>query len=62
LRILDFGEDDISARLRYGSCLDTGIDDIGCACAAMHEIVRQLHHRAEAVIHHRKAPVGGEHA
>ncbi|MGY4474072.1 hypothetical protein ACVILL_001486 [Bradyrhizobium sp. USDA 3364] len=30
--------------------------------AALHEVVRQLHHLDEAVVHHRKASVGAEHA
>ena len=32
------------------------------ARAALHEIVRQVHHLAEAVVHHRKPAVGAEHA
>ena len=32
------------------------------AGAALDEIVGQVHHFAEAVIHHRKPPVGAEHA
>ena len=31
-------------------------------CAAARQIVGQLHHLAEAMIHHRKPPVGAEHA
>ena len=41
---------------------DAGRDDVGRAGAALHEIVGQIHHFAEAVIHHRKPAVGAEHA
>ncbi len=30
--------------------------------AALHEIVRQVHHLAEAMVHHRELAVGAEHA
>ena len=39
-----------------------GVDDVGGRDPAMHEIVRQVHHFAEAMIHHRQAAVGAEHA
>ena len=48
--------------LEIASGADAGGDDVGRARAAMHQIVRQVHHFAEAVIHHRKTAVGAEHA
>ena len=55
-------EDHPSARRRDRSAADAGGDDVARAGAALHEIVGQVHHFAEAVIHHGKPPVGGEHA
>ncbi len=37
-------------------------DDIRCADAAMHEIVGEMHHFAETIVHHAKATVCAEHA
>ena len=62
LRILDFREDHPSARRRNRSAADAGGDDVARAGAALHQIVGQVHHFAEAVIHDGKPPVGGEHA
>ena len=55
-------EDHLAARRRNRSGADAGGDDVGGAGAAMHEIVGQVHHFAEAMIHHRKAAVGAKHA
>ncbi len=50
----------LAAEIEAGA--DAGVDDIGRAGPALHEILGQVHHFAEAVIHHRKPAVGGEHA
>ena len=62
LRILDLRQDHLAARRRDRSDGDAGRDDVRRAGAALHEIVGQVHHFAEAMIHHRKAAVGAKHA
>jgi len=62
LGVVDLGQDHLAARRRNRTGYDAGIDDVGRAGAALHEIVGQVHHLAEAVVHHRKAAVGAEHA
>ncbi len=62
LGILDFREDHPAARRRNRPAADAGGDDVARACAALHQVVGQVHHFAEAVIHDGKPPVGGEHA
>jgi len=39
-----------------------GLDDAESANPAMHDVVRQVHHVAEAMIHDGQPPVGAEHA
>ena len=62
LGILDFGEDHLAAGSRDRAGENAGVDDVGGTGAALDEIVGQLHHLAEAVIHHREPAVGAEHA
>ena len=62
LRILDFGQDHPAAHGRDRSGTNAGRDDVGGGRAALHEIVRQIHHIAETMIHHREPSVGAEHA
>ena len=50
----------LAAEIESGG--DAGRDDVGRAGAALDEIVGQIHHFAEAVIHHREPAVGAEHA
>ena len=56
----EFSISDAGGRNRSGA--DTGGDDVRRVGATMHEIVRQLHHLAEAMIHDRKTSIRGEHA
>ena len=60
--VLDLGQDHLAAGGGDRTGDDAGFDDVGGAGAALDEIVGQLHHFAEAVIHHRKPSVGAEHA
>ncbi len=55
-------EDHPAARRRDRAGADAGRDDVGCARAAVHDIIGQIHHLAETVVHHRKPPVRAEHA
>ena len=50
----------LAAEIESGG--DAGRDDVGRAGAALDEIVGQIHHFAEAVVHHRKPAVGAKHA
>ena len=59
---LDLREDHPAARFRDRPGADAGRDDVRCAGAALHEIVGQVHHFAEPMIHHRELPVDAEHA
>ena len=60
--ILDLGHDHPAARRRNRAGRDAGVDDVGDGGAALHEILGQVHHLAEAVVHHRQRSVGAEHA
>ena len=62
LRILDFRQNHLAARRRDRAGGDAGGDDVGRAGAALHEILRQVHHLAEAVVHHSEPAVGAKHA
>ena len=62
LRIHDLRQDHLAAGRRDRIRGDAGRDDVVRAGAALHEIVGQVHHFAEAVVHHREPSVGAEHA
>ena len=47
--------------LRHGFGRDAGRADVGDVGASLHEVVGQVHHLAEAVVHDREAAVGAKH-
>ena len=62
LRILDFRDNHLSAYRRERAGANAGRDDIGRARSAMHEMVGQIHHLLEAMVHDGQMPIGGKHA
>ena len=62
LGMLDLREDHLAARRRDRPDTDASRDDVVRACAALDQIIGQVHHLAEAMIHDRKPPIGAEHA
>ena len=61
-RMLDLGQDLLAALRRDGAGGDTGRYDVGSGGATLDQIFGQRHQLAEAMVHHRKAPVGAKHA
>jgi hypothetical protein len=62
VRILDFGKHHFAACGRDRACGNAPLDDVGGIDLALGEVVGQVHHLAEAVVHDREPAVGAEHA